>query len=262
MNLRNKSRQSFLASIFIFTFISLVHAGMTEDGTANVQSASMSDTTTSKYSDIDIIGLKLGMTKDQVITTLKKHNRNVLITFNEFKVPEKARKQNVSIPDHLQAINAEMGNIKVRPYESIVIRFASPPAISSVNEIVRSSTFAQDILTDTVMTALKEKYGTPTAKSRMLVWEYSIKSSKNSGCHMMPYFGNQGRYYQSQCSGLELIAMVATNKKILSSLTTILIDHGEIKKQIVATTNYQAQLKQERREEKLKKASQGSAITL
>lgn len=210
-------------------------------------------------SDIDIIGLKLGMTQDQVIAALKKHNKDVDITFNEFKVTPSARKQNAEIPDHLQAIDARIGDIRTSPNETIIIRFSGPPANNTVNEIVRSVIFAEDILTDTVVNALKEKYGAPTQKSGMLLFG---GAANDSMCHMMAYIGHQDHYYKSGCSGMELIAMINTNQETLGGLKTVLIDHGEIKRQILATNNYRAQLREERRQEELKKASQKAAPIL
>ena len=220
------------------------------------------ETAASQHSDVDIIGLKLGMTQDQVIAALKKHNKDFDITFSESKVTSNERKQDAHLPDHLLAIDAKMGDIHSRPNETIIVRFSRPPSDNTVNEIVRSVTFSQDTLTDTVVAALKEKYGTLTPKPGMLVWDFSANSNKNSNCHMMAYIGNQDRFYKSQCGGMELIAMVSTSQEILRGLQTALIDHGEIQKQMLATNNYRAQLKEERRQEKLNKASQGSAPIL
>ncbi len=234
----------------------------TSSAVASVQTTSVTETTASQSSDVDIIGLKLGMTQDQVIAALKKHNKDFDITFSESKVTSNERKQDAHLPDHLLAIDARMADIHSRPNETIIIRFSRPPSNNTVNEIVRSVSFAQDILTDTVVSALKEKYGTPTPKPRMLVWDFSANSNKNSNCHMMAYMGNQDRFYKTACSGMELIAIINTSNEILGGLQTALIDHGEIKRQFLATNNYRAQLIEERRQEELKKASQGSAPTL
>ena len=234
----------------------------TSSAVASVQTPSVTETAVSQHSDVDIIGLKLGMTQDQVVAALKKHNKDFDITFSESKVTANERKQDAHLPDHLQVIEARMGNIHTRPNETIIVRFSSPPSNNTVNEIVREVTFSQDTLSDTVVTALKEKYGTPTPKQGMLLWGFSINNEGSVCPHMMPYFGHQGHYHQSDCSGIELIAMVNTSQEISRGLTTVLIDHGEIKRQYLASHEYVAQLREERRQEKIKKASQGSAPTL
>ena len=232
----------------------------TSSAATSIQSTTVTETTASQHSDVDIIGLKLGMTQDQVMAVLKKHNKDVDITFSEFKVTANERKQMAEIPDHVTAINAAIGDARYAPYEIIIIRFSSPPSNNTVNEIVRSVRFAQDILTDTVATALIEKYGTPPKKG-LFIWG---NDTNNAACHMMPSFGfgNQDHFYDPQCSGLEVRALVDTSKKTIGGLKAVLIDHGEIKKQMLATNNYRAQLKEERRQAKLKEASQGSAPTL
>jgi|GEM_PF-2522508 len=226
-----------------------------------VENSTALKTTASEHSDVDIVGLKLGMTQDQAMAALKKHNKNVAITLSEFKVTENERKQGAELPDHVTAINAQIGDRKSRPNETIIVRFSGPPSNSTVNEIVRSIIFAQDTLTDTVVTALNEKYGTPTPKPGMLVWSFSSKN-KNANCHMRAYIGNQDRFYKPQCDGMELIAMMSTRQETMRGFQTALIDHSSMKEQILATNNYRAQLKEERRQEKLDKASQSSAPTL
>ncbi|MGK0499098.1 MAG: hypothetical protein ACJAYG_000729 [Oceanicoccus sp.] len=231
----------------------------TPSAVADVQSTTVTETTASQHSDVDIVGLKLGMTQDQVIAALKNHNKSVDITFKEFKVTPNDRKQYASLPDHVQAIDARIGNY-TRPNETIIIRFSSPPTNSTVNEIVRSATFSQDILADTVISALKEKYGMPPKKGTF-TWGNNGDWGINSNCHKVAHLGD-GSYYDSTCNGWELTAFVGTGKEIIGGLTTILIDHGEINRQNLATHDYRAQLKEERRKEKITKASQGSAPTL
>lgn len=252
MNLRNISRRISLAPLLFCFFIPQVQAGFfgeaannddTSSAVANAQFITVAEITSGQHSDVDIIELKLGMSQEQVIAALKKHNKDFDITFSEFKVTPNQRKQGVDLPDHVTAINAAVGDARTAPYETVVIGFSSPPAKNTVNQIVRSERFAQDTETDTIVSALKEKYGTPTPKNGLLLWDYSAKGNKNGMCHMFPTMGNQGNFYDPVCNGMELIATVDTRQKTLRGLTTVLIDHGEIKRQILATNDYRTQLR-------------------
>ena len=82
----------------------------------NRQSVSAEETTARQHVDVDIVGLKLGMTQDQVIAVLKKHNKDLQITFGEFKVTPNARKQHAHLPNHVTSINAQIGT-GMRPRE-------------------------------------------------------------------------------------------------------------------------------------------------
>lgn len=231
----------------------------TSSAATSIQSTPVAETTTSQHSEIDIVGLKLGMTQNQVIAALKKHNKDLDIKIREFKRTSAQRKQGAYLPDHVQGIVAKIG--LNRPYDRITIWFSVPPSNNAVNKIDRWVAFAEDILTDTVVTALKEKYGTPTSERGSLLWDYT-KGDKEK-CLLILSGGNKFHTHQTtDCVELELSSNVNTLKETLGDLNTVLINHEEIKRQILATNDYRAQLKEERRQEELKKASQVSAPTL
>jgi hypothetical protein len=285
MNLRNKSRQSFLASIFIFTFIFLVHAGMTEDGTANVQSASMTDITTSKYSDIDIIGLKLGMTQEQAIAVLKKHNKKIHISLDKFEVlkpdsddpmvnwratsqASRLSPEQKLLPNYLKVINASISGVK---QESITIMFAEPPANNVVKYIKRINKFDRNAMPSKriVVDAVTKKYGSPIASGRRLIWSEAgvgksgVKEECTSAIQVAVKRSGSGPMVNvgSNC-GVVLDVEVHSNDKVAHGMNTVLMDYTEINRQKLATENYMEQLKEQIRHEKLKKASQSSAPVL
>ena len=148
--------------------------------------------------------------------------------------------------------------------KKIVVFFSSPPADSAVNQIKRSVSFAQNTLVDTVTSALKEKYGAPTTETYWMFWNYSGNGNESKMCHMAHRMGSNERasFYNPSCNGLELIAFVDTRKEVLGGLTTVLVDHNEITRQVSATHGYRAQLKEERHQKEKKNASENSAPIL
>jgi NACalpha-BTF3-like transcription factor len=227
-----------------------------------VKNSTATEKTANQHSDIDIIGLKLGMTLDQVIAALKTHNKDLKVRIQEFKKTSNERKQAAHLPDHVRSIDARIGSTRP-PYDIITVKFSSPPSNNVVNKIERSVAFAPDILTDTLVSALKEKYGPPTSKRDPLIWDYT-KSDKKAECMVMLRKGKSPHHVfpTNTCVELVLSSNVTTLKETLSELRTVLIDHEEIKRQNLATNSYRSQLMEERRQAHLKKASQKSAPKL
>lgn len=257
----------------------------TSSAASNVQSASMTETTASQHSDIDIIGLKLGMTQEQAVAVLKTHNKDFHIVFDKFEIlkPDandpmsgwrtSAQSSNLSpverlLPNYLKGIHASVSG---KNREFITITFSEPPSSNVVKYIKRTSHFDPSAKPskDIVLGALTKKYGTPTNEGkRILAWDYSSSddSTMEEKCSSAIEFAivkrNSLDIPQNTDCGLILTMKINSDNVIASGLEAVMVDYSEVERQKLATEAYHARLLKERDEQRIKDGNQNSAPTL
>ena len=126
-------------------------------------------------SDIDIIGLRLGMTVQEVKAALLGYDANLQLGEKYSQLPR------LKDSKYLHMISATS-----RSGEQVMLEFAAPPHASTVVKIMRQARYregAQPMLSRTLQ-ALKQKYGEPSldkndnAVTRQLVWLHDRKGNK------------------------------------------------------------------------------------
>jgi len=263
MNLRSPARITLLA-IFTLSFILLVQFSAT-----------------SKAMDkqhVDIIGIKLGMSQDQVVSALKAHNKDVRVTFEKFEIikPDpldpmsawraSAQASNLGrtgmllFPNYLKAIHASLSGINS---ESVTIIFSVPPATNVVRNIKRTNRFSQSMMPskDNVIGALKQKYGTPTHQGKqVLAWNYSendnieLKQKCLAAIEYSVVERDALDIPSNAGCGLVLTVKIQGDDLVSSGLSAALVDYSEVERQKIATEDYRIQLLKKSDEQRKQKA--------
>jgi len=126
-------------------------------------------------SDVDVIGLRLGMTAQEAKTVLQKYDATLRLDEKYKQLPKLANSR------YLHRVSATANN-----GEQIYMEFASPPLASTIIKVVRTTKYgegAQPTLARTLQ-ALKQKYGEPSmdknnnAMMRQLIWLHDQKGNK------------------------------------------------------------------------------------
>ena len=308
MKLENKTHQISLASIFICVFTLQIQAGSWDDiknkatnaakqvmdetvqevdGNTSAQQEPAETISNQKKAphvkaqesaeyvlsekrkhDFDIVGLKLGMTSDQVVKALNSHNKDVQIQYTRFEhkpVPAAiAHLVSPNLPEHLQMIFASVnGNA-----ESITIEFAEPPSDNVVRRIERMNKFDRNAMpsTDNVTSALKNKYGPPTdAEEWALAWNYSKSPDANRRKHCIASVkgaAKSKKSVQADC-GLALTALMGrADDDVVGWMQTLLVDYQELDRQTLATNNLRTEMSNQRSQQNQQNANQNSAPKL
>lgn len=136
--------------------------------------------------NVDIIGLQLGMSNTEVSRILQGYNSRMRITQRVKKVVVKERGgRNLHIGTFVGEVDADVGahtlgfNPATDPVESISVTFAAPPSVHQVVGVSRSVTYPYGKGPDhqTLMSMLQQKYGAPTQRKNRPVnvqlWQYS-----------------------------------------------------------------------------------------
>lgn len=132
-------------------------------------------TTPRQSSGMDVIGLEIGMTKDEVIAAIKAHDPRVRIDEHPVKiVVYDSNRQQLEVGSYVKAIQVWIGhgqgiegfNLYEEPTERIVVYFSPPPAEHRVEFIGREVTYpvgkGPDF--DVAMQSIIQKYGEPAEK--------------------------------------------------------------------------------------------------
>ena len=237
-----------------------------------VKSSATTVTAASQHPDLDIIGLELGMTQEQAVAALKKHDKDFKITFDRAKSGNSyhSLSKESRFGNYLMALNAVIKN-QNGGSEIVALGFAIPPSTSRVIRIKRSISFDKNSmpLKNIVRGALIKKYGVPTSEGTKLIWNYA--SNDNSVVKKDCASAIQGRAIKRTgygsltrvrlSCGLILNAEVV-GLEIASQMYVELEDYRKSNRNKLATDEYLKQLKEQRRQDELKKSSQSSAPTL
>ncbi|MCX2982754.1 peptidoglycan-binding protein [Halieaceae bacterium IMCC14734] len=218
--------------------------------------------------DFDIVGVKLGMTPDQVVSALKAHNELVRIEYTHHK--NTSSSYHISgitptpkLPEHLKMIFASVnGNA-----ESIQIEFAEPPTSNVVRSVERQNKFDRSAMPSgsNLKAALENKYGTPILeKGSELTWNHFDRNANLQKQCLMSI--NNGAYYTigalTKCGPVVLADLRRGGDGIVAFMKVKLFDPGDIDLQKSRTYEYRVQLQKERDQENLDRANQNSAPKL
>jgi hypothetical protein len=162
-------------------------SGKTKNYNSTLTEYQTSETNSQKllnnFSSLDIAGLKLGMSRDDVVSSLKKYKENFKFKYNNDKLnlPESH--------EYLNSISAESISREefLKSYgEFFTVSFYSPPNKNLVSKIQRETKFAQgDKPTfEALLKFLKDKYGSPKISEHCygygiceLIWKYKYSPS-------------------------------------------------------------------------------------
>jgi hypothetical protein len=272
MSLRNKSHRIYLLFIFICLFISQVQA--------------------SQQSDIDVIGLKLGMSQEQVVSALKKHNKDFNIRPTEHKAQRSGSKMDPlmawreaakassfsnevspdKIPDHLISMSANTNGSGGNTKESLQIEFSKPPLNNVVKHISRRVGLGPNgTLKTTILTALTKKYGAPTNKGwQVLVWNYTNNDNSTvpEKCNTEIELSiKRNKYWQgvgntADC-GLVLTVEINENSSgIVHMLSSVLVDYSALRREKLSVEQLRIQTLEEQKEQNKNNAKKNSAPKL
>lgn len=154
-------------------------ANVDETSVENVIADPVQALTHTPVRGMDVIGLRLGMSPEEVKTALQAHDPAI-------KMHEQYQELS-RVPDsrYLGLISAE-SSADQRSSESVTIEFATPPHAPIMMRLARKAVYgqgAQPTLTNTV-DALTNKYGTPTVDDndhpsiRRMIWMYDRNGRK------------------------------------------------------------------------------------
>lgn len=218
--------------------------------------------------DFDIVGVKLGMTPDQVVSALKAHKQDVQIEYTHHKSRSSSYHihgitPTPQLPDHLKMIFASVnGNA-----ESIQIEFAEPPASNVVRSVERLNKFDRSAMPSgsNLKAALENKYGTPILeKGSELTWNNLDRNANLQRQCLMSI--NNGAYYTigtlTKCGPVVIADLGRGGDGIVAFMKVKVFDPGDIDLQKSRTYEYRVQLQKERDQENLDRANQNSAPKL
>jgi hypothetical protein len=263
---------------------------------SNVQSAPVTETTASQSSDIDIIGLKLGMTQDQVIAALKKHNKDFDISTSEKKSQKSGPESDLvaefrqstaalncigaeergelcgdQIPDHVISVNASIKSMGVAK-ETLAIEYFTPPSKNVVKRISRRIGLGSNgTLKTTVLTAITKKYGPPTNKGwQVLVWNFTNNddSTISKKCNAeIDGSIKRNKYWQgigntADCGLVLTMEVNANNSGVVHQMSSVLVDYSVLRRDKLELEKFRVQKLKEREEKNKNNASKNSAPTL
>lgn len=149
---------------------------------------------------IDVVGIEIGMTKDQVLAALKAYDPRLKIYEHNVKiVTQDSNKQQFEIGSYLKGIRADLVqgipgfNVMNEPTEEIVIYFSPPPAAHRVEFVGREVTYPQGKGPDFEMSmqSIANKYGEPTEKQ-------DKRSTNNGNGVIIQIWQEKGNYLNGE----------------------------------------------------------------
>jgi hypothetical protein len=269
----------------------------TSSAASNVQSAPVTETTASQSSDIDIIGLKLGMTQDQVIAALKKHNKDFDIRTSEKKSQKSGPESDLvaelrqstaalncigaeergelcgdQIPDHVISVNASIKSMGIAK-ETLAIEYSTPPSKNVVKRISRRIGLGSNgTLKTTVLTALTKKYGPPTNKGlHELVWNFTNNddSAISEKCNAEIERGFKRGLVDlynlvnlADCGLVLMMKVIADDSGVVHQMSSVLVNYSVLRRDKLELEKFRIQKLKEREEKNKNNASKNSAPTL
>ncbi len=123
---------------------------------------------------LDIGGIKLGMTPEQVVAAVKAFNPNLKVdVVNQRMEPPDAPGTFVRVP---QVMLARIAPSPANGSDRIGIEFSIPPSPPVVIKIVRELVFpaGQPVVASTLIDGLRKKYGQETTANPMLTWVFDV----------------------------------------------------------------------------------------
>lgn len=137
--------------------------------------------------EVDIVGLRLGMTPQEAQAALKAHNPRLRSSEHRANITIKdSNGRDFKVGTYLRAIEAAWGhgvpgyNPRDDPSEKIVLQFAPPPAEPRLEHIAREVTYppGKGPAFDALLGALRDKYGEAThsrqtGTSLVQLWQYT-----------------------------------------------------------------------------------------
>lgn len=167
----------------------------------------------------DIVGLKLGMTPDQIVSALKARNKDFKI---ETRLHSQNRNNEKILRDHeyVESLTARSPN-----GEFLSVRFSAPPNENFSTYIRRGVSFDENNrpLSKNVIAGLTKKYGPVTNQILSRKWLYRMNGElvdKNSkiprSCARLRFSG--GTYKSMSCNYYVVVAQAGEEKDIISGL--------------------------------------------
>ncbi|MBL8225548.1 MAG: hypothetical protein JNM50_09470 [Chromatiales bacterium] len=128
-----------------------------------------------QQADFDIVGLKLGMTQDQVVAAIKAHDPGLKVVSVQSAFGYSDGTQQLQTPPFLSRIEARAaGGPSGKP--ALAVYFTPPPQAGRVWAIERNEkTTGEPPTVQQYVAALQQKYGEPTAVSpgyAALAWDF------------------------------------------------------------------------------------------
>jgi len=205
-----------------------------------------SERTSQKNSNIDIIGLRLGMPVQESKITLQHYDTTLQLKEKTGRLPKLT---NVSYPQKIIATS--------RTGERINLALTSPPLASTVAQITRIKKYSQGSqpTIHNTLRALKKKYGEPSIEKNtnptiyQLTWLHDKHGNKHTtsspeleqNCttavpaEMLINLQHQKRFNPAEC-GLALTVLVATGSKMDLESSRIISD-GLVSELAASMTN-------------------------